>query len=90
MSINKCEYDNEHHDFSFVPWVNLPKIREIAPEYYNTIHYHTSWTKLLFKFLFDKELSLFSRVLRSDKGGLRVSTASESDFFQGMEAKESL
>ncbi|MGA0283847.1 MAG: fatty acid desaturase [Saprospiraceae bacterium] len=83
-------YHNEHHDFSFVPWVNLPKIREIAPEYYNTIHYHTSWTKLLFKFLFDKELSLFSRVLRSDKGGLRVSTASESDFFQGMEAKESL
>lgn len=83
-------YHNEHHDFSFVPWVNLPKIREIAPEYYNTIHYHTSWTKLLFKFLFDRELSLFSRVLRSDKGGLQVSTSSESDFFKGMKSKETL
>lgn len=83
-------YHNEHHDFSYVPWVNLPKIREIAPEYYNNLVYHTSWTKLWLKFLFDKELSLFSRILRNDKGGLKVSASNENDFFKGMEKKESL
>jgi len=83
-------YHNEHHDFSFIPWVHLPKIRAIAPEFYNNLVYHTSWTKLLFKFIFDNELSLFSRILRSDKGGLKVSSGSESDFFSGMETKETL
>ncbi len=83
-------YHNEHHDFSFVPWNNLPKIREIAPEYYNTLVYHESWTKLWLKFIFDKELSLFSRIIRSDKGGLQVTKGSESDFFKGMQTKESI
>ena len=83
-------YHNEHHDFSFVPWNNLPKIREIAPEYYNSIVYHESWTKLWLKFIFDKELSLFSRILRKDLGGLKVTKGSESDFFSGMKEKESV
>ena len=83
-------YHNEHHDFSYIPWNNLPKVREIAPEYYDTLYYHTSWTKLLLKFLFDKELSLFSRIIRDDRGGINVSSSSESDFFSGMEKKESL
>jgi sphingolipid delta-4 desaturase len=82
-------YHNEHHDFSFVPWVNLPKIREIAPEYYNNLVYHESWTKLFLKFLFDKELSLFSRIIRDDKGGMTVSN-DENDFFKGMQSKESI
>jgi len=83
-------YHNEHHDFSYVPWVNLPKIREIAPEYYNNLVYHKSWTKLWLKFIFDKELSLFSRVLRRDKGGLEVSADTENDFFRGREQKENV
>jgi len=83
-------YHNEHHDFAYVPWVNLPKIREIAPEYYNTLVYHKSWTKLWLKFIFDKELSLFSRVLRNDRGGLKVSSDSENDFFRGREQKENV
>ena len=83
-------YHNEHHDFSFIPWVHLPKVREIAPEYYNSLHYHESWTKLWLKFIFDKELSLFSRVLRSDKGGLKVTADSEGDFFSGMQTKETV
>ena len=81
-------YHNEHHDFSYVPWNNLPKIRAIAPEYYDTLVYHKSWTGLLLKWIFDKELSLFSRVLRKDRGGVKVTSSSEGDFFSGMKTKE--
>lgn len=67
-------YHNEHHDFSSIPWNNLPKLRAIAPEYYDTLVYHKSWTKLWLHFLFSKDLSLYSRTLRSDRGGINVTT----------------
>jgi sphingolipid delta-4 desaturase len=66
-------YHNEHHDFPSVPWNRLPKIRAIAPEFYNTLYYHTSWTKLLFRFLFDHDLSLFSRMVRRDRNNVPLS-----------------
>lgn len=83
-------FHNEHHDFSYVPWNNLPKIRAIAPEFYNTIYYHESWSKLVWQFLSDGDLTLFSRTLRDDRGGLNVVAGDESDFFQGMETKETI
>ena len=61
-------YHNEHHDFPAVPWNRLPKIRELAPEYYNNLTYYTSWTKLWLEFLFDDRYSLFSRVERTKDG----------------------
>lgn len=69
-------YHNEHHDFPSVPWNKLPQIRKKAPGYYDTLSYHTSWTKLFFRFLFDREISLYSRVVRKDRG--KVSLADES------------
>lgn len=65
-------YHNEHHDFPSVPWNRLPEIRAAAPEWYNTLVYHTSWTALFLKFLFSRDLSLFSRVVRADRGGIPV------------------
>jgi sphingolipid 4-desaturase/C4-monooxygenase len=65
-------YHNEHHDFPSVPWNRLPQIRAIAPEYYNNLSYHTSWTTLLFRFLFDETLSLFSRVVRTERNRVRL------------------
>lgn len=65
-------YHNEHHDFPSIPWNNLPKIKKAAPSYYETLGYHTSYTGLLFRFLFDKNLSLFDRTLRSNRGKLKV------------------
>jgi sphingolipid delta-4 desaturase len=57
-------YHNEHHDFMVVPWVNLPKVRATAPEFYDTLYYHRSWPKLLWRFLTDPQLHLASRVTR--------------------------
>ncbi|MCG8607385.1 fatty acid desaturase [bacterium] len=68
-------YHNEHHDFPSVPWSRLPQIRKAAPEYYDTLVSHDSWSKLLCKFLFDRNISLFSRVERQDRGGLKLETA---------------
>jgi sphingolipid delta-4 desaturase len=58
-------YHNEHHDLMRVPWTRLPKLRAMAPEMYDTIHYHTSWTRLLVRFIMDPEIGLHSRVVRS-------------------------
>ncbi len=57
-------YHNEHHDFPGIPWNNLPKLREAAPEFYDTLYYHKSWSKLLLKFFTDRNLSLYSRIER--------------------------
>lgn len=70
-------YHNEHHDFPSVPWNRLPEVRRRAPEAYDTLSWHRSWTLLLLRFLFDPRLSLFSRVVRADRGGVSVTPASE-------------
>jgi sphingolipid delta-4 desaturase len=65
-------YHNEHHDFPSVPWNNLPRVKAIAPEAYDHLQAHHSWTRLLFRFLFDRELTLWSRVVRSERGRVRL------------------
>lgn len=57
-------YHNEHHDLPSVPWNNLPRLKAMAPEFYDHLKYHRSWTRLLFQFIFDKRYSLFSRIER--------------------------
>jgi sphingolipid delta-4 desaturase len=57
-------YHNEHHDLPSVPWNRLPRMREIAPEFYDNLKSHRSWTRLLLEFIFDERYSLFSRVER--------------------------
>jgi len=65
-------YHNEHHDFPSIPWNRLPELRRLAPEYYDDLVFHGSWVKLLLRFIFDSDLSLFSRMLRADRGGVSV------------------
>jgi sphingolipid delta-4 desaturase len=69
-------YHNEHHDFPSIPWNKLPELKKRANNYYDSLYSHKSWTKLFFRFLFDKNISLFSRIVRTDRG--RVTLADES------------
>lgn len=57
-------YHNEHHDLMTVAWFRLPRITRAAPELYASLHHHRSWTRLLFRFIFDPSLSLYSRRIR--------------------------
>jgi sphingolipid delta-4 desaturase len=57
-------YHNEHHDFPSVPWNRLPKVYKAGEKWYTGISYHTSWTYLFFRFLFDPNISIYSRMLR--------------------------
>jgi len=57
-------YHNEHHDFPFVAGKNLPKVREIASEFYDNIPDHKSWTKVIIDYIFDTNICGYSRVKR--------------------------
>ncbi|MDB5205241.1 MAG: fatty acid desaturase [Flavisolibacter sp.] len=72
-------YHNEHHDFPSIPWNKLPQVRKQASGFYDTLHYHTSWTKLFLRFLFDQELSLWSRVVRKNRGKVALTDQSKPD-----------
>ncbi len=57
-------YHNEHHDFPNIPGSRLPKLKQMAPEFYDHLHAHHSWTAVIFEFLFNKDISLYSRIKR--------------------------
>jgi sphingolipid delta-4 desaturase len=72
-------YHNEHHDFPSIPWNKLPELKKAAPEYYETLYYHKSWTKLFFRFLFEKEISLYNRIVRNERGKVALTDVSKPD-----------
>ncbi len=57
-------HHNEHHDFPFVAWNRLPRLRRLVPEVYGQLHSYSSWTRLWLRFLFDRNITLHSRVAR--------------------------
>jgi sphingolipid delta-4 desaturase len=57
-------YHNEHHDLVRVPWVHLPKVKELAPEFYDHLHAHRSLTRVLMQWIFDPKLDLYARITR--------------------------
>jgi sphingolipid delta-4 desaturase len=71
-------YHNEHHDFPSVPWDRLPRIRAAAPEAYETLQSHPSWAGLMWRFLTDRRISLFSRQIRQNRGRVTLDSPSEA------------
>jgi sphingolipid delta-4 desaturase len=72
-------FHNEHHDFPSVPWNRLPRLKKQAPSFYDTLQSHASWTRLFFRFLFDKNISLFSRTIRQERGKVKLTDESKPD-----------
>jgi sphingolipid delta-4 desaturase len=72
-------FHNEHHDFPSIPWNRLPELKKNAPAFYDTLHSHNSWTKLWLRFLFDKNISLFSRTMRNERGKVALTDESKPD-----------
>ena len=58
-------YHNEHHDFPSIPGYRLPKLRKLAPEFYDSLYYHTSYISVILRFIFSPTVSLYSRVKRN-------------------------
>ena len=72
-------YHNEHHDFPSIPWNRLPQLKKSAPTFYDSLLSHQSWTKLFFRFLFDKNISLYSRITRNERGKVKLTDESKPD-----------
>ena len=65
-------YHNEHHDFPNIPWTRLPKLRALAPEFYEGLVQTSSWPMTLVDFILDNRMSLYSRVTR-ERGAWKLS-----------------
>lgn len=57
-------YHNEHHDFPYIPGSRLPALRALAPEFYDGLYAHRSWTRTVWSYITDPALGGFSRVKR--------------------------
>ena len=60
-------YHNEHHDFPAIAWTRLPALRELAPEFYDTLPSHPSWPMVTVNFIRDPEVGIFARAKRLSK-----------------------
>jgi len=47
-------YHVEHHDFPAVPWARLPRMRAMVAHEYDSLYAFHSWTRLLFRYFFDR------------------------------------
>lgn len=71
-------YHNEHHDFPAVAWTKLPKLHQIAKEFYEPLPCHKSWPLVLWQFIMDKEVGMWCRVKRAE-GGRKVGQWTEAE-----------
>lgn len=63
-------YHVEHHDFPSIPWTRIEQVRKIAPEFYDHLKSVDSWAMLVLRFLFDPNVSSYSRIKR-ERGAWR-------------------
>lgn len=57
----------EHHDFHYIPWFRLGRLRQIAPEYYDDLKQTKSFAKLAFQFAFGTRDAFNNEELRNQE-----------------------
>lgn len=60
-------YHNEHHDFPYIAGSRLPKLKKLAPEFYDNLVSHRSWTSMLLRYVTRSDIGTTSRVRRLAK-----------------------
>lgn len=60
-------YHNEHHDFPYIAGSRLPKLKKLAPEFYDDLVSHRSWTSMLWRYVTRSDIGTTSRVRRLAK-----------------------
>lgn len=58
-------YHNEHHDFPNVPGTRLPKLKKMAPDFYDHLFVHKSWVGVIYQFITNPNVGLGSRIKRN-------------------------
>lgn len=56
----------EHHDLMNIPGWRLPELRAMAPEFYEGLVSHTSWTAILWRYVTDRRIGPYTRQVRSE------------------------
>ena len=59
-------YHTEHHDIASIPWNRLPRLRAMAADFYDHRAAHSSWLRILLRFLFDRNDCLYRRMIREN------------------------
>lgn len=57
-------YHRAHHDCTTIPWSRLPRLVELAPEFFPNDCVHAYWHTLPFYFIWNNKMSLSSRVTK--------------------------
>ena len=60
-------YHNEHHDFPTIPGSRLPKLKKMAPEFYDNLHSHDSWVGVIYGFLFNKDIATSEVIINRER-----------------------
>ena len=58
-------YHNEHHDFPRVSGFSLPRVKALAPEFYENLHSYDSWIYVIYDYIVREDIGPFSRVKRA-------------------------
>eukprot|EP00042_Codosiga_hollandica_P016287 m.40972 g.40972 ORF g.40972 m.40972 type:complete len:348 (-) comp46092_c0_seq2:167-1210(-) len=57
-------YHVAHHDFPSIPGSLLPEVHKIAPEWYDDLPAHPSWTGCMIEFIMNPNMGPFTRLKR--------------------------
>jgi sphingolipid delta-4 desaturase len=71
-------YHNEHHDFPRIPWSNLPKVKKIAPEFYDKLPHYTSYVAVIWRYITDPTVGPSSRIKRLAKRSAALKDAKDA------------
>jgi sphingolipid delta-4 desaturase len=60
-------YHVEHHDFPGIPWNRLPRVSELAPEFYQPLFEFPSRVRLMIEFIADPRWHVYRNTIRLAK-----------------------